>query len=1016
MKRGNFIFLIALFFLALTFSSPSQPVQAQTIEYLQVDKLTQNVCEPDFIDKPITLLSGGNPETWHHCTKYSPLKPGEPYITNSYIKVGALCDDRDQDGQEDLSTSSNAYNENNQETGIFLCYTTSQTASPDNLITSSTLTSGICPPNSDEEELLSIFKDADGNTLKHCVSKTSDKSKVGLDKKPNIELLDSCSGLDENECRAKESEGICKANEKEIEFSDGNCVNLNEKECQEKQQEEACATITKNKEIPGGCTGPRQIEIFNECEPINRVKSVFDYCEPLLDSSEPSLESNCIPIWECTDWKDCDDLNDYTRTCQDINRCGVICNQAPACIEKIECKNLLGEATINQIIDSAYNAVNHMEKTRLLPDSVKTGSHTLKVAQSLDLMHKAIELISENPDLDLETTKIKIYNINEPEDKYPAENLLSKENDELYSSPLTKEEYLKLSKILKKEIIQKGAAPEKIGFQEGNIRYPELVYLLGSILRYHKFYNSLPEFYSLHIISPKGLVPWEVPEGFEGFVSAFEKKSSGGSDRGTVLFYQSSAHHYDIFKLAKEIIGTEKDPYVAGELIYDWSKQDAYLDVGYYGFSDTPFGRFFSSSDWIKYRKGTSGTPRNQMTALMRSIQLPHSGEALYIEGMGWINAEIHASYGVDPTLNRFVYTFPPEPLGEDHPTLQDSAIEKIKLLSSDSTEILPSVSKAIFINPSDVQHYGADFIVDKVYEGGFDTIIITVKTGSGDIYFLNSIHPMVEDVLAPLIFFSENKNIKIYAALSVLRDYNTVQKHPDWKQSVDTWASFPPDYVSLCVNEYQTELKSLLDDLITNYTVEGIIFGSLAFSTSGGDDGNSYCDSYRTNPQWKEELVLDYVNELTEHVKNSCPTCDVRTLTSPIGPIFTANPSDPYVPGSTAYIGHEPAMGFQNVLGLSLKGDGIILPIMGNYWLHKPHYHFPEIVNHIGQTTERTPGVSFYLTDEWMFTPRFYNGVIRLSSEEGIDFVSFHSLNSLEGEFGPAFSKAQYFKISHLG
>jgi hypothetical protein len=194
MKRGIFIFLFALFFLALTFSHT--PTKAQEVQYLKVDKLTQGECGVGFTDNPLTLLSNGNPTQWHHCTKYSAYQPGEPYITNSYIKVGELCEDRDQDGSEDISTSANALNLNDQETGIFLCYTTSQTSQTSDLITSSTLTSGICPPNSDEEELQITFKDAEGNTLRHCVSQTKTSD---LRKRTRTEYCENCGSCVQGE-------------------------------------------------------------------------------------------------------------------------------------------------------------------------------------------------------------------------------------------------------------------------------------------------------------------------------------------------------------------------------------------------------------------------------------------------------------------------------------------------------------------------------------------------------------------------------------------------------------------------------------------------------------------------------------------------------------------------------------------------------------------------------------------------------------------------------------------------
>lgn len=690
------------------------------------------------------------------------------------------------------------------------------------------------------------------------------------------------------------------------------------------------------------------------------------------------------------------------KYCDDVVGAGYVCEDG-ACVEG-------EEVALESVLSAAENVNNEMERTRMIPDEITIGEYTATSAQYLEGAIDVLKILLEDEGTSGDTTVVIPTSISEPSESYPEVDLFSYENEELYGEPLTKEEYAEIIDTI--DDLLTTEAPETLELDSGGeIRYPELIYFVSSILRFYSFYGYLPESYSLFIISPQNLVPWDVPSGYEEYTSVLGKHGT----YDTYRYYKWPAHDYEMYKLASDIIGSTTDPYYAGELIYDYAKNDCYSDVGYFQNGQNPFEVSSSASEWMRFCKGTSGTPRYAMKVLMRALNLPHTTEMLYLEDYGWINTDIHASYGSDPLDNSYVYNIDddpssttygePDPEEEFYSNSEDDFITSIKDVITYQENGVPDIETiALFVNPGDIEEYGDEFIVEKALSGGFNTIIITVKTALGGIYFTTTADSyedyFEEDILTSLLTEAHANDLKVYAAVSVLQDNENLGSTRNRQWLLDG-SSYVTDFVTPCDSAIRSKMNDLLTDLVA-YDVDGIVLSTLYFSDDAG--GENACDDYNDgSDDWRINLISDYANELIATIETGCTDCDVRILSWPLK----------Y--GNDYYNGDWDEGGAQNLEDLSLFGGGIILSVDENWWLVQDDYYFPDIVQNLEDNTGVAPGLSFYLTDEWEFPPEFYNGLLHYVSEQGVDFVSFHKINSLDGELGYAFSTSDYEKISEI-
>ena len=82
-----------------------------------------------------------------------------------------------------------------------------------------------------------------------------------------------------------------------------------------------------------------------------------------------------------------------------------------------------------------------MEGDRLIPAQINIGTKTVSDSEFLGLISDALNLMLTNEGVSL-TTKVNSRTISPPSNKYPAADLLSVGNQELYEKPLIKEDYI----------------------------------------------------------------------------------------------------------------------------------------------------------------------------------------------------------------------------------------------------------------------------------------------------------------------------------------------------------------------------------------------------------------------------------------------------------------------------------------------------------------------------------------------------------------------------------------------
>jgi len=373
--------------------------------------------------------------------------------------------------------------------------------------------------------------------------------------------------------------------------------------------------------------------------------------------------------------------------------------------------------------------------------------------------------------------------------------------------------------------------------------------------------------------------------------------------------------------------------------------------------------------------------------------------------------------------IQGYPYTAPPPAESVYFPETNQLFIQKIKTFISQSAPLPSSTTIALFVNIGDVKTYGPQYIVEKASAGGFNALIVTLKPTWGGLYFSTTDSEFVEDVLTPFLTEARKENIKVYAALSVLADFNSIYINPSWKSKytgdpgiyyVSPDFPYPQDAVSPCISQYKQRMKNLISDLTGNYFIDGIVFSNIGLHESY--DNNPACSIYKIGSNWKTKLITNYATELVQDAKQKCPGCDVRILSAPMW-ITSGSPWD-------LYINNWTRLRNQNFTAMSSLGNGLIVPLVENGWLDESEYLFPTVAQDLKTKTGITPGISFYFTDEWEYTPEFYNGVVQYADSKGINFVSFHAANSLEGEYAyaynvplyaPAFTKAQYLKISQV-
>ncbi|MFC1632450.1 putative Ig domain-containing protein, partial [Candidatus Omnitrophota bacterium] len=658
------------------------------------------------------------------------------------------------------------------------------------------------------------------------------------------------------------------------------------------------------------------------------------------------------------------------------------------------------------IIEASLHVANYIEEYRKLPFEVIVDGVSYNTAEYLKAAAETIISININ--------STSYYNINNTPHILPTANpyVDIELDDAVYNNPLTKEEYIIFVSDVSQGLDSASVAPDKFAIKTAEIRYCETVHYLANLLRFYEFFGFLPQHQDILIACPKGLLPWDTPEGYEQYTSAINSWYQYEQINTYSRYWRynwCSVGSYEMFKKAKDIIGNETDLFNIGSLIYNYVK-GRWATAGSFRFPHT-FGSAMSASEKLRYELSSSAMHSYKMVGLYRSLGLPSKEWVFYLPQEGWVNTDVHAAFGSNPDDNTKVAQRQPPRDELSPPSVDDDFIPAIKNIIATPEQETTNYS-SIFVNPADVKKYGESFIVDSAVKGGISSIILTVKTTAGNLYYNSSLFPerKVEDALASLVEEAHLKGIKIYAGFSTLADYSTYKSEAwRWAQikigdDITQW-NYPNNMICPAIGGYQDMLIQMLSEIVTQYDIDGIMLMQLDWATDGG---NSACDPFRNAGSWQEELLVEYASTLIQTIKSTSPNPDIKVF-------LHRNPEMLYIHNAYKGIVLEPYQ-YNNIIDL----DGIFYSYPGNNWTVPPTrpYH-PQSIETVVQTLKAGTDLpiifSFYLTDEWEYPAELYHGLSRYIKSLGIDWINFHSPVSADGEYGHAFTPSQYEKIKNI-
>ena len=659
----------------------------------------------------------------------------------------------------------------------------------------------------------------------------------------------------------------------------------------------------------------------------------------------------------------------------------------------------------DDLLRTAVYVAGHMETTRKVPTTIRVANKSINAAQFLYLAARDIGQKS-----DIGAGQYALPSIKLPSALYVPIKLAGR----FYRTPFTRLGYQEFFREVAVKLSSSARAPSAFAAKPSGaeIRFLEALYYAAGILRAEFILNAKPTLWRKYIISPEGLVSWSIPSGYEKWTSPLTYDyGDPGSPYTAKRYYASSAHHYEMFHLARLASGGAKEPYLAGERIYNWVRHQWHQRVGYSS-GRMPFGREKGGYERTRYFFHTSGPPRIIISDLLRAIGIPASSAgAAYFQGRGWVNIDVHAPYGSDPKKNRFYYAeIPPPTRNLSVPSPKDHFALEIQDLSHRRTSASRSLRRMVFINPHDVLAYGPKYVVE--HSGDADTIVLTMKTAQGNIYFQSGATAVKNnaDVLGPLLTAAHQRGKRVYAALSTLIDRKAGVAHPEWRQRLNSefnrGESWPNIHISPCVTAYRKKLKQHLHDLVSAYPVDGIVLSGLYFANIFGEEdtqGHSTCPKGKN---WMSGVLTDYTKDLVLTIRKVNPRVDTVLMSYPL-----LNSKNHYHGLKSEKLGH------QDLSALAQVVNHVMLIVPGTSWVSGGLQAsvWQSLHDYYAQTG-RKPWVSVNLVDEWEYSSAFYRGLRdMLGAKFPISGFGLHTGLSAVGELSPALSRTAWWTVRHI-
>jgi len=515
------------------------------------------------------------------------------------------------------------------------------------------------------------------------------------------------------------------------------------------------------------------------------------------------------------------------------------------------------------------------------------------------------------------------------------------------------------------------------------------------------------------VTCPSGLTPWITPPGYEEYTSMV----TGWIPYNFIRYNYYTAGKYTMYRRATDIVGTETDYYTAGNAIYDYVKNYWY-QAGYYIYIRT-FGSRMSADEHLRHNLQNSAFHFQDMKGLYRSLGMPAIEQVLYYPDQGeWIATHVHYPFGSDPATNG---TEPHDPPWDDIPlpSPDDTFVTRIRDVM---TYAAPHEGgfKSIWINPEDVNKYGAGQIALAAHNGGFNTVILTVKSELGNLYYPTTEFSdrLVFDAITSLISEASALDIDVYAAFSVLADRRTLSEHLDWRDMSETNPDpsyyYPNVSVCPCVDAYRDINLRMISEVAAIPGIQGIVLAHLYWDTISYAfkmGGNPACVPYQGGTGWQASVLESYLQDLVDSIRVVRPSAEIALAFYPLAVSIVND-----------FYGH------QDILGMAALVDRVIFVYDGNFWLvgvddwGDPNpilptpYDIGDYAAYYAARIDAPIVISQNLTDEWAFPAKFYNGLFGLVRSRGADGLNLHSPVSMLGEFGEAFTSTQYQKISRIG
>ena len=658
---------------------------------------------------------------------------------------------------------------------------------------------------------------------------------------------------------------------------------------------------------------------------------------------------------------------------------------------------------IQDILAVASGVATTMETTRRLPPEIQVDGSTLSNEQFLNLAAATLGELAA----DAGRQNITLYQKAQPDLlRYSHAPL----DPNYYDQPFSKDGYIEFfGQICDRH--GEGPGPSTLIEVNGaTVRGVEALYYASHLLRQFALLEQLPGHLKKTIISPQGLFPWETPSDVLEYTSVLNNRSPVpqnpdpfGTHHWTGFYHRYPAHHFDVFSLAREVVGDAETMYEAGRRIYDWARslnnrwfynQGGITQLGVYGASQ--YGEVLHKQ-WA-----TSGLPRHIMAVLMRAVGIAASPSgAIYLNGE-WANMDQHRAYGSRLEDNPYYYDSveQPETYNLEEPTPENAPVQMVREMATEASlsDTAPD-HKSLFVNARDLERYGTADIVNQALLGGFTTIILTVKTEEGTTFFEHRHQrPSTRhhDPLSDLIDAAHLEGLEVWAGFSTLVDRQQALAEPNWRQiyagSVNG-AYQQKLHLSACSTEVRNYLTDLVQDLAANYPIDGLVLTGHYFGgywNGYGWQGPAHPDCPTSEPAWAQNQLTELAAELFGHLTSLRPEA-TRVVTSFV--LGTENASPNFSSSS---------LGQQNISALEEVSDHVMLVLNGHYWVtgNAADTTPDQILQSYTALFNAPPILSMYLSHEWLYADSFYHDVATVMASRGWNHINFHTTLSLTNQF----------------